>query len=320
MNFRANTSFEHVPVLYNEVLSGLSIKKNGIYVDGTVGGGGHAKGIADLLSEEGTIIAVDRDMAALETAEAKLKTCSCHRKFIHANYSDVDAIAAVAPEEKTPFANGILLDLGVSSYQLDTAERGFSYMKDAPMDMRMNRDDALTAYDVVNEYSEKELRKIIKEYGEEKWAARIAEFIVKSRAKKKIARTGELVEIIKSAIPAAARRDGPHPAKRTFQAIRIEVNGELEHLKKAVKELPDLLVSGGRLAVITFHSLEDRIVKEEFAKRENPCTCPREFPVCMCGKVPDIKRVRKKPITPSKEEIEKNPRSRSSKLRIIEKL
>ena len=216
--------------------------------------------------------------------------------------------------------DGILLDLGVSSFQLDNAERGFSYMHDAPMDMRMNEDDILTAYEVVNGYSEKELARIIREYGEEKWAARIAQFIVRERANDPIRSTGQLTEIIKAAIPARARRTGPHPAKRTFQAIRIEVNDELGHLKEAVSKLPDLLESGGRLAVISFHSLEDRIVKNEFDRRLDPCTCPKEFPVCVCGKVADVKKVTRKPVTPSEEELEINPRARSAKLRVIEKL
>ena len=216
--------------------------------------------------------------------------------------------------------DGILLDLGVSSFQLDNAERGFSYMHDAPMDMRMNEDDILTAYEVVNGYSEKELARIIREYGEEKWAARIAQFIVRERANDPIRSTGQLTEIIKAAIPARARRTGPHPAKRTFQAIRIEVNDELGHLREAVSKLPDLLESGGRLAVISFHSLEDRIVKNEFDRRLDPCTCPKEFPVCVCGKVADVKKVTRKPVTPSEEELEINPRARSAKLRVIEKL
>ena len=308
--------FEHVPVLYDEVMQALNIQPDGIYVDGTVGGGGHSSGICERLSREGTLIAVDRDNEALEAARARLAGYECNKKFIHANYSDTDVIAEAAGGK----VQGILLDLGVSSYQLDNAERGFSYMQDAPMDMRMNEDDILTAYDVVNSYSEKDLHRIIKEYGEEKWASRIAQFIVKARSDKPVETTGELTEIIKAAIPARARRTGPHPAKRTFQAIRIEVNDELGHLRDAVRKLPDLLDSGGRLAIITFHSLEDRIVKTEFERRLDPCTCPKEFPVCVCGKVADVRKVTRKPLTASEEELENNPRSRSAKLRVIEKI
>ena len=308
--------FKHVPVLYDEVMEALNIKADGIYVDGTVGGGGHSSGICERLSEQGTLIAVDRDQTALNAAQERLSKYDCNKKFIHANYSDVDEIANSADNK----VHGILLDLGVSSFQLDTAERGFSYMHDAPIDMRMNEDDSLTAYDVVNNYSEKDLTRIIRDYGEEKWASRIAKFIVDARADEPIASTGRLVEIIKAAIPAKARRTGPHPAKRTFQAIRIEVNAELEHLSKAVEKLPDMLAPGGRIAIITFHSLEDRIVKMAFDKRLNPCTCPKEFPVCVCGKVADVKKVTGKTIEPSEEELEINPRARSAKLRVLEKL
>lgn len=308
--------FKHVPVLYNEVMEALNIRADGIYVDGTVGGAGHSSGICERLSEKGMLIAVDRDQTALSVAEERLSGYPCRKKFIHANYSDVREIASSADTG----VSGILLDLGVSSFQLDTAERGFSYMHDAPMDMRMNEDDSMTAYDVVNGYSEKDLTRIIRDYGEEKWASRIAKFIVETRREKPVETTGELVEIIKSAIPAKARRTGPHPAKRTFQAIRIEVNAELEHLRKAVEELPDILEPGGRIAIITFHSLEDRIVKSAFDKRLNPCTCPKEFPVCVCGKVADVKKVTRKPIEPSEDELEINPRARSAKLRVLEKL
>ena len=308
--------FKHVPVLYNEVMEALNIRADGIYVDGTVGGGGHSSGICERLSEKGMLVAVDRDTTALKAASEKLKPYSCDKKFIHANYSDVNEIANSAGNK----VSGILLDLGVSSFQLDTAERGFSYMHDAPIDMRMNEDDALTAYDVVNNYSEQELTRIIRDYGEEKWASRVAKFIVNARKDEPIATTGQLVEIIKAAIPANARRTGPHPAKRTFQEIRIEVNAELDHLRTAVEQLPDILEPGGRIAIITFHSLEDRIVKTAFDKRLNPCTCPKEFPVCVCGKVADVKKVTRKPIEPSEEELEINPRARSAKLRVLEKL
>ena len=307
--------FKHIPVLYKEVIGSLDIKPDGVYIDGTVGGGGHSEGICRHLSEKGMLIAVDRDIEALRAAEERLKPFSCRKKFIHTNYSDVDGIFLESGK-----ADGILLDIGVSSFQLDTAERGFSYMHDAPMDMRMDADENFTAYDVVNEYSEKELFRVIKEYGEERWASRIASFIVRERRKAPITNTLQLVDIIKAAIPAGARREGPHPAKRTFQAIRIEVNGELDHLKKAVKEFPDILSSGGRFSVITFHSLEDRIVKEEFNRRLDPCICPKNIPVCVCGRKADVKRITRKPITASEDELEKNPRSRSAKLRVIEKL
>jgi len=302
-------------------MKALNVRADGIYVDGTVGGGGHSSGICERLAADGHLIAVDRDTAALNAAGARLEKYECGKTFIHANYSDVDEIARVASElSETGKVSGILLDLGVSSFQLDNAERGFSYMHDAPMDMRMNEDDSFTAYEVVNGYSEKDLTRIIRDYGEENWASRIAKFIVKAREDGPIETTGQLVEIIKSAIPAKARRTGPHPAKRTFQAIRIEVNAELEHLRKAVEELPNLLEPGGRIAIITFHSLEDRIVKNEFDRRLNPCTCPKEFPVCVCGKVADVKKVTRKPIAPSEEELDINPRARSAKLRVLEKI
>jgi 16S rRNA (cytosine1402-N4)-methyltransferase len=308
--------FSHVPVLYNEIIESLNIKSDGIYVDGTLGGGGHSSGICERLGESGLLIGVDRDTAAIEAASKRLEKYNCQKKYVHTNYSDTQTIELAAGGK----VSGILLDIGVSSFQLDNAERGFSYMNEAALDMRMNADDSLTAYDVVNEYSENDIYRIIREYGEEKWASRIATFIVKARNEKPIQTTGELVEIIKAAIPAKARRTGPHPAKRTFQAIRIEVNSELDHLRKAVRELPDLLEVGGRLAIITFHSLEDRIVKVEFDKRLNPCTCPKEFPVCVCGKTTDIRKITKKPIAPSEEELETNPRARSAKLRVIEKI
>ena len=308
--------FSHVPVLYNEIIESLNIKSDGIYVDGTLGGGGHSSGICERLGESGLLIGVDRDTAAIEAASKRLEKYNCQKKYVHTNYSDTQTIELAAGGK----VSGILLDIGVSSFQLDNAERGFSYMNEAALDMRMNADDSLTAYDVVNEYSENDIYRIIREYGEEKWASRIATFIVKARNEKPIQTTGELVEIIKAAIPAKARRTGPHPAKRTFQAIRIEVNSELDHLRKAVRELPDLLEVGGRLAIITFHSLEDRIVKVEFDKRLNPCTCPKEFPVCVCGKTTDIRKITKKPIAPSEEELETNPSARSAKLRVIEKI
>lgn len=308
--------FEHTPVLFNEVMEALNIRADGVYVDGTAGGGGHASGIASHLSEEGLLIAVDRDSEALTAAGSRLRGAECKVKLLHTNYSDTDAVREAAGSG----IDGILLDLGVSSYQLDNPDRGFSYMNDAPLDMRMDEGDGLTAYEVVNGYERAELAGIIREYGEENWASRIAEFIDKARKEKPITSTGELTEIIKAAIPAGARRKGPHPAKRTFQAIRIEVNDELGHLRQAAAKLPDLLSSGGRIAIITFHSLEDRIVKTEFERRLNPCTCPKDFPICVCGKVADVKRVTKKPILPDVREIERNPRARSAKLRVLEKI
>jgi len=309
--------FKHVSVLLEECIENLNIKPDGIYVDGTLGGGGHASYICQHLSPEGTLIGIDRDQDALNAASERLKDYPCQKIFVQSNYSD---IRNVLEELELDGIDGALLDLGVSSFQLDNAERGFSYMHDAPLDMRMNQDDSFTAYDVVNEYDQKELTRIISKYGEEKWASRVATFIVNGRKDGPIETTGQLVELIKAAIPAKARREGPHPAKRTFQAIRIEVNDELGQLEQAIEEFCDVLNSEGRLCVISFHSLEDRIVKEIIAKRVNPCTCPKEFPVCVCGKTADIKKISKKPILPSAEELEVNPRSRSAKLRVCEKL
>lgn len=308
--------FKHVSVLFNECMEGLNIKPDGIYVDGTLGGGGHASGICECLAEEGTLIGIDRDRDALEAASRRLEGYKCKKIFVQSNYSD---IKDVLEDLEIDGIDGALLDLGVSSFQLDNPERGFSYMQDAPLDMRMNQDDDFTAYDIVNSYSSTELKNIIYRYGEERWASRIADFVVKARTTKPIETTGELVDIIKKAIPASARRDGPHPAKRTFQAIRIEVNDELGQLERAIDEFLDVLNPEGRLAVITFHSLEDRIVKEIINRRINPCTCPKEFPVCVCKKVGDVTKKSGKPIVPSKEELEENPRSRSAKLRVAEK-
>lgn len=308
--------FKHTSVLFEECIQGLAIKPEGIYVDGTLGGGGHSSGICEKLAENGTLIGIDRDRDALEAAEKRLTPYKCRKYFVQSNYSDIKDVLGELAIEKI---DGALLDLGVSSFQLDNPERGFSYMQDAPLDMRMSQDDDFTAYDVVNRYEGKELTEIIRKYGEERWASRIAEFIVKARKKQPIETTGELVNIIKAAIPAAARRDGPHPAKRTFQAIRIEVNDELGQLERAVDEFCDVLAPGGRLCIITFHSLEDRIVKEIINKRINPCICPKEFPVCVCGKVGDIQKRSNKPILPSAQELEENPRARSAKLRIAEK-
>ena len=309
--------FSHVPVLYEEVIAGLDIKPDGVYADGTIGGAGHSSGICERLGKDGWLIGIDRDSDALKAAAEKLKNFGCRRDLIKSNYSEIKLVMSQLGAEKL---DGALLDLGVSSFQLDAPERGFSYMHDAPLDMRMNADDSLTAEDVVNEYSEADLARIIKDYGEERWAARIAQFIANSRKDHRIRSTFELVDIIKAAMPAAARREGPHPAKRTFQAIRIEVNDELGHLETALTDFMDVLAPKGRLAVISFHSLEDRIVKEAFAKRLDPCICPPEFPVCTCGRKPDVKKVTKKPVTAGETELAQNPRARSAKLRIIEKL
>lgn len=309
--------FKHTSVLLEECIEYLKINPDGIYVDGTLGGGGHSSKICEHLSERGTLIGIDRDQDALEAASARLEQYACRKLFVQSNYSD---IKSVLEELEIDGVDGALLDLGVSSFQLDNAERGFSYMHDAPLDMRMSQEDGFTAYEIVNGYDQKELTEIISKYGEEKWASRIASFIVKKREDKPIESTFELVDTIKAAIPAAARRDGPHPAKRTFQAIRIEVNDELGQLERAMEEFCDVLHPEGRLCVISFHSLEDRIVKDVINRRVNPCTCPKEFPVCICGKKADIRKISKKPILPSEEELVENPRSRSAKLRVCEKI
>lgn len=308
--------FKHVSVLLNECLEGLNIKEDGIYVDCTLGGAGHSSHILQRLSNDGLLIGIDQDKDALKAAGERLKDYK-NVKFVHSNFYDIDNILE---ELDIPKVDGILMDLGVSSYQLDEGERGFSYMKDAPLDMRMNRDRDFSAYDIVNSYSMEDLWRIIRDYGEEKFAKRIAQFIVNKREEAPIETTLELVEIIKAAIPAKARREGPHPAKRTFQAIRIEVNGELEILNKAIEDGVSRLNKGGRMAIITFHSLEDRIVKLKYRELNDPCTCPKEFPMCICGKKPLVKLVSRKAIEPSKEEVEENPRSRSAKLRVLERI
>ena len=311
--------YSHTSVLLAEVIDGLAPKAGGIYCDGTLGGGGHAGAICERIGETGLLLGIDRDGEAILAAKERLESKKCKQVFRRANFEDIKTVLA---EAGISGLDGALLDLGVSSRQLDEAARGFSYKRDGPLDMRMDGGMAsagLSAEEVVNEYSEQRLSHIIREYGEERWAKRIASFIAEERKRGRITRTGELTEIIKRAIPAAARREGPHPAKRTFQAIRIEVNDELGALERGVWEFINVLKSGGRLAVITFHSLEDRLVKETFRKRENPCECPKDIPVCICGKVADAKRVVKKPILPGEEEIELNPRARSAKLRIIEK-
>ena len=309
--------FKHTSVLLDECIENLDIRPGGIYVDGTIGGGGHAEKICQHLGPEGTLIGIDRDTDALTAAKTRLEGIDCKKIFVQSNYSE---IKNVLEDLEIDGIDGALLDLGVSSFQLDNIDRGFSYMHDSPLDMRMNRDDRFTAYDVVNTYSERDLTEVIKKYGEERWASRISQFIVKARKEEPIGSTGRLVEIIKAAIPASARRSGPHPAKRTFQAIRIEVNDELGQLSKAITEFLDVMNSEGRLCVITFHSLEDRIVKNIIRDRADPCTCPPDFPVCVCGKVADIKKITGKPITPSNKELEANPRSRSAKLRVVERI
>ena len=308
--------FNHVSVLLNECLEGLNIKENGIYVDGTLGGAGHSSEILKKLSKEGRLIGIDQDTDALKAAKERLKDYS-NVTFVHSNFSNIEN---VLNNLNIDGVDGILMDLGVSSYQLDEGERGFSYMKDAPLDMRMNRENDFSAYNVVNEYSEEDLYRIIRDYGEEKFAKRIASFIVENRQEKNIETTLELVEIIKNAIPAKARREGPHPAKRTFQAIRIEVNSELSILNKTIEDGVEKLNKGGRMAIITFHSLEDRIVKNKFRDLAVSCRCPKEFPVCVCGEKAKVKIISRKAIEPTKEEVEINPRSRSAKLRVIEKL
>ena len=306
--------FHHISVLLNECIDNLNITPDGIYVDGTMGGGGHSLEIAKRLTT-GRLICIDQDPNAHEAAGKRLAEYKDRITFVRDNFGNIANILDSLGIEKI---DGMLLDIGVSSHQLDEAERGFSYQQDAPLDMRMNPDRPFSAYDVVNGYDEDELDRVIFTYGEERWARRIAQFIVKEREAKPIETTGELVDIIKKAVPKGARKDGPHPAKRTFQAIRIEVNGELEVLQRAIDDVAARLAVGGRLCIITFHSLEDRIVKEAFRKQEHPCICPPQFPVCVCGKKPLGRVITRKPILPSKEELEENPRSRSAKLRVLE--
>jgi len=308
--------FEHTSVLLDECILNLNIQSGGIYVDGTLGGGGHSLEICRKL-ENGRLIGIDQDINAISAAKKRLCDFG-FVEYVHSNFSDFkDIVKELDIDGKI---SGVLLDLGVSSHQLDEQSRGFSYMSDAPLDMRMDTRNEFSAYNVINEYSQQQLTKIISDYGEEKWAKRIAEFIVNERKLKPIQTTFELVSVIKKAVPKGARRDGPHPARRTFQAVRIEVNSELAILRRSVLDMVSALRQKGRLCIITFHSLEDRIIKNTFRELENPCTCPREFPVCVCNKKPLVKIITKKPIVPSESEIEKNYRSRSAKLRVIEKL
>ncbi len=308
-------NFSHKSVLLNETIDGLAIKPDGIYVDGTLGGAGHSSEILKRLSPKGRLIGIDQDEAAIKTATERIGD-SRNVTIVRSNYSRMTEVLDELGIDKV---DGILLDLGVSSYQLDTVERGFSYRYDTELDMRMDQRQSLTAKDIVNGYTEKELFRIIRDYGEEQFAQNIAKHIVAARSKGEIDTTFELNEIIKAAIPAKKRQNG-HPSKKTFQAIRIECNRELEVLKDSLEGMIDRLNSGGRLAIITFHSLEDRIVKVAFKNAENPCTCPPEFPVCVCGKVSKGKNVTRKPIIPSDEEMEENSRSKSSKLRIFERI
>lgn len=309
-------TFSHKPVLLEEVLDALSLHEDGMFLDGTVGGAGHSSAIASKLTT-GKLIALDRDDTAIAVASERLSRFGDRAEVVKSNFADM---AKVCEDKGIKALDGILLDLGVSSHQLDTPERGFSYMHDAPLDMRMDRMAPLDAAYVVNNYEKSELIRIIRDYGEEKFAGKIAEKICKRREERPIERTGELVEIIKSAFPDGGRYLKHHPAMRTFQAIRIEVNGELEIIAKTVKDAVNLLAPGGRLAIITFHSLEDRAVKEAFAQLAQGCTCPRDFPVCVCGNKPKIKIISKKPIVSSPEELKENPRAHSAKLRVAEKL
>ncbi len=306
----------HVSVLLQECIENLNIRPDGIYLDGTLGLGGHSYEIASRLTT-GRLIGIDRDPSAIERAGARLSPFADRVTLVHGNFSDA---AQILDELGIPGADGMLFDLGVSSPQLDEAQRGFSYMQDAPLDMRMDSSAALTAYEVVNGWSEDRLNRILWDYGEERYARRITAAILAARAKKPIESTLELVELIRGAMPAAALREKQHPAKRSFQAIRIAVNDELGEVERMMDTAPDKLNPGGRLCVISFHSLEDRIVKSGIARRENGCTCPREAPICTCGFVQTLRSVSRKPILPSAEEIEINPRSRSAKLRVAERV
>jgi len=310
-------NFSHRSVLLDECIEALDIKPDGIYVDGTCGGGGHSLEIVKRLDKGGRLIAIDQDDAAIAAATARLADYSDRVAFVRNNFSSVSDVCAMLGVDKI---DGILLDLGVSSYQLDTAERGFTHNTDAPLDMRMDRRRELDAYTVVNTYSFEALKKVIYDYGEERFAPKIASAIVREREKNEIKTTGQLVDIIKGAIPPAAREGGHHPAKRTFQAIRIEVNGELGVIEPAIRSACELLGEGGRIAIITFHSLEDRIVKQTYLDLASGCNCPKNLPICICGRKPRVKVLTRKPILPSDAEVESNPRSRSAKLRVAEKI
>ncbi|ESL02064.1 S-adenosyl-methyltransferase MraW [Catonella morbi ATCC 51271] len=309
-----NIEFKHIPIMLEEVIEGLDIKPNGIYVDGTLGGGGHSYEIAKRLVSGGRLIGIDQDEAAIKAAGARLSEFGDRVIIVRSNYAQMVSVLQSLGIEQV---DGILLDLGVSSHQLDNAERGFSYMEDALLDMRMDRRQEKTARDIVNYYSQAELTRIIRDYGEDRFAAKIVAKIIDFRENKPVETTGELAEIIKSAIPVKYRLTGGHPAKRTFQAIRIELNRELGVLEESIEGMLDILSDGGRMAVIAFHSLEDRIVKSAFKKAESPCTCPPDFPICVCGKKSKGFVASRKPLIPSDEETERNPRAKSSKLRIF---
>lgn len=309
--------FKHKSVLLEETIESLKIKEDGTYLDGTLGGGGHAYEVCKRLGDKGRLIGIDQDADAIQAAGERLKEFGDKVTIIRNNYCNA---RAALEEIGVTKVDGIVLDLGVSSYQLDTVERGFTYKYDTPLDMRMDQRQSLTARDIVNEYSEQDLYRIIRDYGEEQFAKNIAKHIVAARAKKPIETTYELNELIKAAIPAKIRATGGHPSKRTFQAIRIECNHELEVLRESLDDMIDMLNPGGRLCIITFHSLEDRIVKTIYREKENPCTCPPEFPVCVCGKVPYGKATPRKAILPSSEELKENSRSKSAKLRVFERI
>lgn len=309
-------AFEHKSVLLYETVDSLNIKPDGIYVDGTLGGGGHAYEVCSRLGKHGRLIGIDQDADAIAAATKRLEPFADKVTVVRSNYENIASVLHDLGIEKV---DGIYLDLGVSSYQLDTASRGFTYREDAPLDMRMDQRNTQTAADIVNTYSETELYHIIRDYGEDRFAKNIAKHIVQRRQEKPYETTGELIETIKAAIPAKIRATGGHPAKRTFQAIRIELNHELDVLNRSIDTMIDLLNPGGRLSIITFHSLEDRIVKKRFRDNENPCICPPEFPVCMCGRKSKGTVITRKPIVPGEEELEYNNRSKSSKLRVFER-
>lgn len=306
--------FHHIPVLLKETIEYLKPVNGGIYVDGTLGGGGHSLEILKRIGPEGKLIGIDRDPTAIKTTSEKLKDFKDVFIPVHGNNADV---IDLLDEMNIDHIDGMIMDLGVSSHQFDETDRGFTYREDVRLDMRMDTSQDFSAYDLVNSYSVEDLSRIFWIYGEERWAKRIAEFVVKNRP---VETTGQLVEIIKAAVPASARQGGPHPARRVFQAIRIEVNNELGSLEKAIENAIRILKPNGRLCIISFHSLEDRIVKQSFKRENNPCTCPRDLPVCICGKRPQIKILTRRPVIPSPEEIEVNPRSRSAKLRACKKL
>lgn len=305
----------HITVLLDETVNALNLRPGMTVVDGTLGGGGHSKAILEQIAPSGKLIGIDKDEYAIGRGTERLDAYKANTTFVNDDFRNIRDILKSLDIHGI---DGAVLDLGVSSFQLDQCNRGFSYNQDARLDMRMNIKDKTCAADIVNSYAQQDLARILKDYGEERWAARIAEFIVRERSERPIETTGHLVEVIKRAVPAGARRDGPHPARRTFQALRIEVNGELSAIKTALCDFAKVLNPGGRLAVITFHSLEDRIVKSEFRRLADPCECPPEFPICVCGKTSLGKVVTRKPILPTEQEIEENSRSRSAKLRVFE--